>query len=636
MIMRRPDLELDRRIASLAVPALGSIAAEPAYSLADTAIVGHLGRTQLGALAIAATALTMTAWVAIFLTTATTSAVAGLAAGRDPDRARRPAGAAYLVAAAGGTLVALLVLVAAPWVATLLGGHGAVRAGAVGYLRASAAGIPFLYLSYAGNGHLVGLANARTPLRIAVSANVLNVVLEVLLVYGVHLGLLGSAWGTVTAQAAAAGLYLAAARRARVRPARPGRAEVAALLRDGHRLSVRTIALGVVPLTTTAIAARLGPVALGGQQIAMRVWYLLALLLDALAVPAQVYVSSSLGAGDPAGAHRVGRRCLRLGLIAGIALGVVTAGLAFWVPALFTADAAVRHAATVALLVAALTQPPAALAFVLDGLILGISDYVAMRRAMILAIAGYAPGAALVLRFHALGLPGVWVSLGLWLATRAALLGRRWKAEFSQPGSTARHPRRLLPGGEQRQLHPVGGLDPGVAVAPRRGDWRRDPYRAGRDQPFRRALAVRDLHREPDRVGHPAPGFDRVYRLGLGLVEQLERGPPCLEHHHPPDLRTPVRDLLEPQRVPVEHHRPVEVFYGERNPQFRHISHGTFLAPDRASQSARPMTMLSHSSPLARRYCPARRPSSAKPAFRYSAIAASLCVNTSRQSLCSP
>jgi Na+-driven multidrug efflux pump len=78
----------------------------------------------------------------------------------------------------------------------------------------------------------------------------------------------------------------------------------------------------VVPLTTTAIAARLGPVALGGQQIAMRVWYLLALLPDALAVPAQVYVSSCLGAGDQAGARRVGRRSLRLGLVTGIGLGV--------------------------------------------------------------------------------------------------------------------------------------------------------------------------------------------------------------------------------------------------------------------------------------------------------------------------
>ena len=426
------DRDLDRRIAALALPALGSIAAEPAYSLADTAIVGHLGRVPLDSLAIATTALTMTAWLAIFLTTATTSAVAGLAAGRATDRAARSAGAAYLVAALGGTAVAVAMIVAAPWVAVLLGAHGLVFSGSVGYLRASTAGLPFLYLSFAGSGHLIGLADTRTPLVIAVTANVLNVALEIFLVYGVHLGLLGSAWGTVTAQVAAAALYAAASWwRAWVRPRRPGRAEITALLRDGHQLSVRTIALGVVPLTTTAIAARLGPVALGGQQIAMRVWYLLALLPDALAVPAQVYVSSCLGTGDQAGAHRVGRRSLRLGLVAGIGLGVVTAALAFWVPALFTSDAAVQQAAVVALLVAALTQPLAALAFVLDGLILGLSDYVAMRRAMILAILAYVPMAALVLRFHGLGLPGIWVALGLWLAARAVLLNRRWRAQFS-------------------------------------------------------------------------------------------------------------------------------------------------------------------------------------------------------------
>jgi putative MATE family efflux protein len=429
---RDPDRDLDRRIAALALPALGSIAAEPAYSLADTAIVGHLGRVPLDSLAIATTALTMTAWVAIFLTTATTSAVAGLAAARATDRAARSAGAAYLIAALGGTAVAVAMIVAAPWVAALLGAHGLVFSGSVGYLRASAAGLPFLYLSFAGSGHLIGLADTRTPLVIAVTANVLNVALEIFLVYGVHLGLLGSAWGTITAQVAAAALYAAASCwRARVRPRRPGRAEITALLRDGHQLSVRTIALGVVPLTTTAIAARLGPVALGGQQIAMRVWYLLALLPDALAVPAQVYVSSCLGTGDQAGAHRVGRRSLRLGLVAGIGLGVVTAALAFWVPALFTSDEAVQQAAVVALLVAALTQPMAALAFVLDGLILGLSDYVAMRRAMILAILAYVPMAALVLRFHGLGLPGIWVALGLWLAARAALLDRRWRAQFS-------------------------------------------------------------------------------------------------------------------------------------------------------------------------------------------------------------
>jgi Na+-driven multidrug efflux pump len=100
-----PDRHLDRRIAALAIPALGSIAAEPAYNLVDTAMVGHLGRTPLDALAIATTALMLTAWVAIFLSTATTTAVARLG----PDQASKAAGAAYLVGAVGVPAAALLL-----------------------------------------------------------------------------------------------------------------------------------------------------------------------------------------------------------------------------------------------------------------------------------------------------------------------------------------------------------------------------------------------------------------------------------------------------------------------------------------------------------------------------------------------
>jgi putative MATE family efflux protein len=422
---------LDRRIAALAIPALGSIAAEPLYNLADTAIVGHLGRVPLDALAIAAGALGIVAWLAIFLATATTTEVARSAARNDAEAAGRAVGAAYAVAAAWGVVAAAVLAAVAPYVAQLLGAHGEVLHGATGYLRISALGLPFLYLSYAGNGHLTGLQNTRTPLRIALGANALNVALEVALVFGAHTGLSGSAWGTVAAQVAAAAWYASASwRTAPLRPREPGGTQLRALLRDGHRLSVRTVALGVVPLAATAVVARLGPVALGGQQVAYRLWFMLSLSLDALAVPAQVFVSAAVGAGDSEAARLTGRRTLWLGLVAGAALGVVTAALALCAPGLFTSDPAVRHAAVAGLLCSALTQPAAALAFVLDGLVLGISDYAAMRRAMILAIGAFAPVAAGVLRFHWLGLPGVWAALGLWLAARSALLGRRWASAF--------------------------------------------------------------------------------------------------------------------------------------------------------------------------------------------------------------
>jgi putative MATE family efflux protein len=418
--------DLDRRIARLAVPALGAILAEPLYNLADTAIVGHLGRSPLDALAIATSALSIVAWLAIFLSTATTTEVARNAARGDHGAAGRAVGAAYSVAAGWGVATCAVVVLIAPLLVSLLGGHAGAGSAAVAYVRISALGMPFLYLSYAGNGHSIGLEDTRTPLAIAVAANVVNVVLEVTFVFGLHLGLPGSAWGTVAAQVIAALAYAAASRRSSVPPLRPLRRDVLAVLGDGHRLSVRTVALGVVPLAATAVAARLGPVPLAGQQVAYRLWGMLSLATDALAVPAQVFVSAELGRGDRAAARRAARRTLAGGLALGCGLGVVTALLALFAPALFTSDPLVRRAAVTGLLWSAATQPLAALAYVYDGVILGLGDYAAMRRAMIIAIFAFAPLACLVLRFHWLGLPGVWAALGCWLAARTVLLWRRW------------------------------------------------------------------------------------------------------------------------------------------------------------------------------------------------------------------
>jgi Na+-driven multidrug efflux pump len=162
---------------------------------------------------------------------------------------------------------------------------------------------------------------------------------------------------------------------------------------------------------------------------------MLSLATDALAVPAQVFVSAELGRGDRTAAERAARRTLVLGIVCGCGLAAVTALLAIFAPAVFTTDPAVRHAAVVGLLWSAATQPLAALAFVYDGVILGLGDYAAMRRAMLLAILAFAPHAVLVLRFHWLGLPGVWAALGCWLAARTVLLWRRWANSSDDSGS---------------------------------------------------------------------------------------------------------------------------------------------------------------------------------------------------------
>jgi Na+-driven multidrug efflux pump len=90
----------DREILTLALPALGALAAEPLYLLADTAIVGHLGTTQLAALALASTLLDALATFCNFLTYGVTAHVARLHGAREDDRAGELAAQALWVALA--------------------------------------------------------------------------------------------------------------------------------------------------------------------------------------------------------------------------------------------------------------------------------------------------------------------------------------------------------------------------------------------------------------------------------------------------------------------------------------------------------------------------------------------------------
>lgn len=432
----RPLDALDRRILALAAPALAALLVEPLYNLTDSAIVGHLGRTPLGGLAVAAALLNIVGWTSAFVETVTVSLVSFRRGAGDYAGASRVVGAAYVMSAGIGLAAAAAVALFAPFAATVFGAHGQVAHAAVTYLRIAAVGLVPLLLSLAGNGHLVGLADTRRPFLIALAANAVNVVLEVVLVYVVHAGIAGSAWGTVAAQFVSAGLYLLASRRAALTPARPSRDEVVRLGRDGARLTVRTVALGLALLASTAIAARLGTAQLAGHQIALQVWLLLALTLDALAVPAQVYVGEALGGDDPGHAVEVGRRVLRMGLAGGLAVGALTVSTAWVLPAVFSGDAGVHRQATMALIVCGLVQPAAALAFVLDGLVLGASGYRVLQWTMIGALAAFAPLAGLTLAHHAAGLVALWSGIGCWLAFRAAVLGRWWRRRLHRPAPT--------------------------------------------------------------------------------------------------------------------------------------------------------------------------------------------------------
>src|SRR5205807_9866196 len=119
---RAPRLDaVDRRILSLAIPALGTLAVEPLYVLTDTAIVGHLGTTSLGALALAGTVLNTVLWACNFLQWGTTARVAFLTGRQDREGAASSATQALWLGVALGTVLALAVAALARPLAAGLG-----------------------------------------------------------------------------------------------------------------------------------------------------------------------------------------------------------------------------------------------------------------------------------------------------------------------------------------------------------------------------------------------------------------------------------------------------------------------------------------------------------------------------------
>ncbi len=436
-VLARDDV--DRRIVALAIPALLTLAAEPLYVLADTAIVGHLGTTPLAGLALAASVLLLVTAGCNFLAYGTTQRLSHhRGAGRDAAAAGVGVQALWLCALLGAPLAAGLAVTARP-LAFLLGGRGDVLDAATTYLRISAAGIPFVLVALAGQGVLRGVENLRTPLVIVVLANIANLALEIVAVYALDLGIAGSAWSTVVVQVGAAAAFLLVLRPhlAAAPSRRPDRAEMAPFLTAGRHLAVRVASVLVVLTGATAVAARIDEATLAAQQIATTMFNLLALTADAYAIPAQTLVAHRLGAGDGAGAVGIGERVERLALLTMTALGVAVVVLAWPLAHVFTSDPAVASRATAALVLLGVLQPAAGIAMGLDGVLIGAADYRFLGRASALCAVAFLPLAAATLAVPALGIVGIWLALNVWMVARATVNGRRFRSRSWMGATTS-------------------------------------------------------------------------------------------------------------------------------------------------------------------------------------------------------
>lgn len=411
------DRTRDRRILALAIPALGALAAEPTYLLVDTAIVGHLGTTQLAALALAATFLSSAFWLFNFLAYGTTAQVSRLHGGGDASAAGAVGAQALWLALAIGCALVVAGEALAPQIVSLLQGEGAVAEKAETYMRISFLGAPFVMVVLAGEGYLRGVQRMITPLKILLVSNAVNVVLELWFVYGLDMDIAGSAWGTVIAQVGAAAAFGVVLLRASAGRLAPHWARMRSLVAIGGDLVVRTGSLLIVFNVLVALLAAEGSVPLAAHQVLLQLFILLALALDALAIAAQTLVGSSLGAGDAAEARAVARRVALISLATGVVAGLLLLAGRSLIPELFTDDAAVVGEIGDAWLLFVAMLPFNALVFAWDGVLVGAGDTRFMMLAMLAAATACVPVAAAAIA-AGWGVIGAWTGLAVLIGVR--------------------------------------------------------------------------------------------------------------------------------------------------------------------------------------------------------------------------
>jgi putative MATE family efflux protein len=394
----------------LAVPALGALISEPLFLLADSAMVGHLGAIPLAGLGLASAVLQTVIGLMVFLAYSTTPAVARWLGAGDRRRAVSVGVDGLWLALGLGAVLAVAGWFVAPALVGAFGAEPDVTRAAADYLGLSMLGVPAMLLVFAATGLLRGLQDTRTPLWVAGLGFLANILLNFLFIYGLNMGVVGSALGTVIAQWGMVAVYLLVvvrhARRERA-PLRPHRAGIRGGAMSGGWLFLRTASLRAAMLLAVFVATSLGSPELAAFQIAMTLFAALAFALDALAIAAQALVGRALGAGDAEQVRQVLRRCLEWGIGGGVVLGLVVLAASGVLGSLFTSSIEVRQLLPLTLVVLGLSVPLGGLVFVLDGVLIGAGDARYLALTGLVNLAAFVPLAVLVLLWAPVGAPGL-------------------------------------------------------------------------------------------------------------------------------------------------------------------------------------------------------------------------------------
>ena len=413
-----------RTILLLSLPILFSLIAEPVTGLIDTGFVAQLGKVPLAALAVGSSALSSVFWIFGFLGIGTQTEVAQSYGKGNIAGAVKAVSLALMLGVLISLALAALLIPGASLLSQALGAEGEVLELAALYVQLRMLGAPAVIITIVGFGALRGMQDMKTPLWIALGVNIANIILDYLFIFGGFfipaMGVGGAALASSLSQWIGAGWMLWELKRKLGFRGDINLRHGFRLIKVGRDLFIRTGLLTLFLLLATRAATQMGAEAGAAHQVIRQVWFFTALVLEAFATTAQSLVGYFFGSGRMRHAKRVAALTTGWSLGAGVLLMIGMLATTPWVIAAFVPEdtAAIFLAAW---LVASLSQPFNALAFITDGIHWGTSDYGFLRNVMMAATVCGLAGLQRIATDQLEAFTSVWLVTLLWMGVRAFL-----------------------------------------------------------------------------------------------------------------------------------------------------------------------------------------------------------------------
>jgi MATE family multidrug resistance protein len=432
-----PFTVTSRDVWSIALPASLAFITEPLVGFTDITVIGRLGDANLlGGLVLGALAFDIIFALTFFLRLGTAGLTAQSIGARDADD-----GLVHLVRACLIGFGIGVLLIALTWplelvLARLLGATPGVEPAFDAYLTTRLWSAPLVLINYSLLGWFYGRAAATQGMLLQMLVNGINVLTCIVLVFGLHMGVVGVALGAVAGHAVAAVIGLALVVRhfggiermlalvswARVRDA-AALGKLFALSRD---LTIRSAALMSAFAYFTAQTARVGEVSLASNAVLMQFLMISAFFLDGQGQAAEQLCGKAVGANYRPGFERALALTLGWGLAVSVAMFVLFWFGGDWLISVMTASPEVQADAHRYLIFAAITAFTGMPAFVMDGVMSGATLNTIIRNGMVVSFALYLV-LALTLQ-PVLGVTGLWIAINMFFVTRAVIFfaATRW------------------------------------------------------------------------------------------------------------------------------------------------------------------------------------------------------------------